>query len=333
MKIRKQFQRVEKVWGNAGRSSKALFLIIVIVSAIVVGRNMMPRAMIMGYDGIVSKVTEVKSDADYDLDFHDESSAGIDPPGYWSGIIWNNPTGVKIEIQSGVNVLEYEDLTEPINVTTDNGDGTYCNFSATVKTYGDGFEPIEDIEFWISLAENDFSVFQEPDETYAFILAVYTTAAATKTGILDAVPEAGGYYFPYTTVETSPVPQWLVDSGYTGNLGNMAKVKFLIRVEKAQPTTWMSIYRAESQMTFHIGVDVFMAGHWEKTTDYKRWDPPKPEVPWWEQLFADLFGEMDSTTMLLTFVVIVILIFIVVKVAKRLFSYTPAGMATGVILR
>lgn len=327
-------------WNKRSLPLKIIIVIAVVALLFTADAYRSQRVMIMGYDGIVSTVSEVKSDANYDLDFHDESSAGIDPPGYWSGIIWNNPTGVSIQIQSGVNVLKYEDLTEPINVTTDNGDGTYthkfweirraiCNFSATVSTYGDGFEAIQDIEFWITLAENEFSVFQEPDETYAFVIAVYTTAAATKIGILDAFPSAGGYYFPYTTVETSSVPQWLIDSGYTGNLGDMAKVKFLIRVEKAQPTTWMNIYRTESQMTFHIGVDVFMAGMWEKTTDYKPWDPPKPDPPWWETLFAGA----DTTTMMLTFVVVALVVYFLIKLAKKLFAFTPAGVATGVLLK
>ena len=331
-------------WNKRSLWMKIIIVIAVVALLFTADSYRSQRVMIMGYDGIVSTVSEVNSDANYDLDFHDLSSAGIDPPGYWSGFVWVNPTGVKIEIQSGVNVLKYEDLTEPINVTTDNGDGTYthrlweirraiCNCSATVKTYGEGFEPIEDIEFWISLSENEFSVFQEANETYAFIIAVYTTAAATKTGILDAVPEAGGYYFPYTTVETSPVPQWLIDSGYTGNLGDMAKVKFLIRVEKAQPTTWMTIWRAESQLTFHIGIDVFMAGYWEKTTDYKEWVPPKPEKPWWEQFFEDLFGEMDTPTMLLTFIVVALVVYFLIKLAKKLFAFTPAGVATGVLLK
>jgi hypothetical protein len=296
--------------------------------------------MIMGYDGIVSKVSEVNSEADYEIDFQDLSSAGIDPPGYWSGLVWINPTGLKIEIQSGVNVLRYEDLTEPINVTTDNGDGTYthklwairraiCNFSATVKTYGEGFEAIEDIEFWISLSENDFSVFQEANETYAYILAIYTTAAATKVGILDAVPEAGGYYFPYSTIRTHTVPQWLLDSGYTGDLAGMAEVKFLIRVEKAQPTTWMTIWREESQMTFHIGVDVFMAGYWEKTTDYKKWEPPEPEEPWWAWFEELLEGESP----VLIIIVVAVVIYLVARAAKSLLAATPTARVAGAVLR
>jgi len=241
-------------------------------------------SVITGYDGIIATISDIYYGESIGTGqiFKNATSAGVDP----CRGIFDDPTGVRAEIQGGVSVLDYEPR-DPVTRTTQNPDGTitservevqiaHCQMGVTIKTYGGGIGAIRDVVFTIRLRENDFSVFTDANATFAYILEVYTKDMPRLTGDIDVVPVSAGYSFPMETVSTEPTPAWLRDAGYTEVLGALKVVEFSITVKSAMPSSLMGLFRTEAMAVYTIGVDVLVAGHWEYTRA-RDWNATPPQ--------------------------------------------------------
>ena len=274
-----------------------IVILFLVLSGLAIG-GLLPF-IIMGYDGPVAKVVEI--DHIYDEGFGDAywdewvnpTDAAVYPTSH-DILDAITPTGLKIEIMAAPNVLEYIPI-ETINQTIKSDDGktettkfwdiqkVKCSMSVTVETYMGGLADIfGDVVFWIQLDENPNSIFSDVDDSLVYFVNVYTRTAATKEGGISYVPKAGGFPFEYETVETKPVPQWFIDSGYSTSAAGQSSVKFPIKITSAVPLLAWNV-RSESYVTFDIGIDIILVGHWEETKDVLDWE--WPELP-------DLLGDI-----------------------------------------
>jgi hypothetical protein len=294
--------------------------------------------LVSGYGGITAEIIGASAKASEPL-FDDPvnvelngTTANVDP--VWSGyLLAPDPTIVECEIQGKLNIIGEDlkgELYDSSNDTIDNHDGTYTHktwevrdvyldMGVTVRTKtGGGNGPTYDAVFTIKLDENEFSVFEEPDEVIAYILEVYTLEpiSSDHPGKTEGTPASGGFYFPLETLGKNPVPQWIVDGGYEADvLGQFAEVSFQVKADYMEPTIgWWERY--EHELNWKIGATARVFGYWEDTGSNKEYQPPGGEQPWWEALFAGIGSGVGDLIRTITMAVIVILI---VYVAVKLY--------------
>jgi hypothetical protein len=260
---------------------------LVLILAALVGVGLLPF-MITGYDGIESTISRV----DHGYIYYEEdvglTGYGIDP--YLpviDGLAMPMQTGLRVEIGQPRQVETRTDWSDSISVLDKEAETNtttiweahivYMEMGATISTYGSGTLTIQNVEFWIRLIENPYSFFTGADESEAYILAVSMIDKAVISGDIDVEPTAKGYGFPLTTLSDDPTPQWLLDSGYTGNLGRGKEVEFKLKCLDATPSHIAGMFRTEASATFRIQVEVLLFGEWEVVQEYIEWDWPIPE--------------------------------------------------------
>ena len=277
-----------------------LYLVIAIIIVVFIGGvgllSLNTGPMIHGYDGPVATISSIDDRYAEDPLLTRRFISG--PAAYVYPIAPDivdigTMCGVRIEIMAAPNVIttDYIDTITEV-VVDDEAQTNYtknwdvqrvtCSMSATVQTYEGGVAKCGETTFWIRLEKNAYSIFSNADESYAFFVNVYTRDTAQVTGEMEVVPTAGGWDFELTPVDTEPVPQWLTESGYTGNVNNFDVVEFPITVLNAQPTVFAELIRTgEASATFDIGIDVTLVGYWEEVKTYRDWEWPEPEDQTW----------------------------------------------------
>ena len=261
---------------------------LVLILVVLVGGSLLPF-MITGYDGIESTISRVDHKYPHYQEDVGLTSYGIDPhTPIIDGVVLDMQTGLRIEIGQPMQTetrMDWSDTIEVLDKEAETNTTTiweahivYMEMSATISTYGSGVLTIEDVDFWIRLIENPYSYFTGADESEAYILAVTTLEKAGISGDIDVDPTAGGRGLPLTPLSDAPVPQWILDSGYTGSLGKGKEVEFRLRCLDATPTYF--IWRTEASATFRLQVEVLLFGEWEVVQEYIPWDWPVPEFDW-----------------------------------------------------
>jgi len=250
-----------------------------------------PGLNIHGYDGPIARITEM------------EDRYAVDPMLTSRHIADNNAyvypiapdpmdlltmCGVRMEIRSAPNVLSttfIETLTVAVvdhkaeTNKTRNWDvhKAKCSMGVTVWTYEGGIAKAGQTTFWITLSVNPNSIFSTTEDHYDSFIHVYNIDPVAIVGEIEVTPSATGDYV-YTPVDTEPMPSWIIESGYTGEVNNHRSIKFPVTVLNAQPALFVESVRVgESSATFNIGFDVIIWGYWEQTVDYRDWRIPEPE--------------------------------------------------------
>lgn len=287
-----------------------------------------------GYEGPVAAINSIEDPFEattygVTIDNRGTSATAVPTDDYKVPII-NGPTGTRIEINGAPAVIS-DEVIDKINRTWVSGDKRYtdiveihktrCRMDAKVQSYLGGFAPSGPWTYWVQIEENHQAVFRGANESIAFILMVRTADYAKSYGYVEPDPSSGGYVIPFTTVQQAPVPDWITDSGYSGQLSNCKSVKFPLTVLTITPQAgvlWLT--RTESHTTWQIEVDVLVFGHWSYIVDYKPWtEPPDP----WDWLW-DLFASIGMAVWLLIGVIGSLLILLRVK--------DPRILAVGLIM-
>lgn len=275
-------------WANLPAWTKIVGVVIVLL---LLTPTIFQSTFVTGYDGVIAEIVSVKSDyAVQDRTVRTTSAYIKQASRAWL----HDPCGLSMQIQGAVNVNKENATTfEPIISETDEYYKKWeitiyhCTMGVSLATSGGGLSAAEKVDFTIRLKENDFSFFTTANESFAYIIQVVTAHKATQSGIVNVIPEAGGYYFPLTTIDTDPVPDWARASGY--NWGHLAKaqiVDFTIHVDNMQPTSLAFNFRGESQVDWLLEIDVLVMGHWHYIKPDKEWEPPPSDLPWYEALMA-----------------------------------------------
>lgn len=264
------------------------------ILALMVGGVMIPpreRLIVHGYDGPVARITEIDDRYADDpmLTYRSiaDNAAYVYPiaPDY---LDLTTMCGLRLEIRSAPNVLSTTyietiavavvDKVAKTNMTRNwDVQRVKCSMGATVRSYEGGVAKCGQTVFWVTLEDNADSIFSTLDEHYAFFVNIYNIDPAVIAGEMEVTPTATGDYV-YESVPADPVPGWIIDSGYTGEVNNHRTVKFPITVLNAEPAVW-GLARTEASAQFLIGFDVILFGYWEQTVDYREWrDPPIPDL-------------------------------------------------------
>jgi len=274
-----------------------ILIVVVIVIFLVIVAPLLPF-VISGYGGISSKCDGI--DWAYDPNHDNENIQytitdtyqAIQPP-VIAGVGW---TGLRMELgqpqfkgteQTYFNEIK-EETSEGVLKRTWEVRIAYFDLGCVIRTNGGGSWAIEDVVFWIELAENDFNVFQNADEVKAYILEVVTTepAEVSDLTLVEVMPSAGGYSFDMEAIGREPLPSWMTDSGYQEFLSDLEIVRIPITVIKAQPYNF--IVRAEQQASFKMEVRALVFGFWEVLSPYDAWVPGDIWAGWFPWL-DDLF--------------------------------------------
>ena len=205
-------------------------------------------------------------------------------------------SGMRIEIQGGINVLsteiidtiekyEIDDATKTNITQTWEVQKVKCSMGITVATHSGGLADTPGVTWWIMVEENAYSVFSTAEESEAYIINVYTRELTLTEGDLEVVPTAKGADFPIVPIAEVDAPQWLLDSGYTSNLRLFDIIKFPIQVLRGHAAIAYNPlpYRIDAYSTFDIGLDIILFGYWEQVKDVRDWGWPE-----WPNLFRDL---------------------------------------------
>lgn len=289
----------------SGRTKAIGIIVILIIVGLTATSLVLPTFMISGYDGPVASVVDI--DHTY-RDFYIETDTVeyINPteaavyPAISDLVDVFIATGLRAEIMAAPNILTSEvidTIEQSVSVATGTGTNELgeeytdyemtnktwevtrvsCNMQVTVRTYSGGLADVYgDVVFWIQLEDNAFSMFSTAEESICFFVNVYTRDAIVKTGTMDVVPSAGGYDFDLTSIESTPVPQWVVDSGYTTNANLFRTVQFPLKVLSGAPYLGVVPFvdlgtRYESSATWDIGIDVILIGEWEQVKTTRVW--------------------------------------------------------------
>jgi len=209
------------------------------------------------------------------------------------------PSGLKCEINTAPNVGTYEEIDTISKFTIDDAAKTNTSENVAVQkvkgtmgikisTSFGGLADAYDTKFWIKLQENDFSVFQGVDDSYAAFLEVYTIDPPNIYGDLDVVPSAGGANIPMEPLGEQPqTPEWI--SRIYGGVENLRIVEFPIEVLRGHAAFGIPS-RSEAYADYVIGFDVLLFGYWKQTHDYRKWDAGIPDF--WGDLIATLASFM-----------------------------------------
>lgn len=288
-----------------GRTKAIAIIIILIIIGMTVTSIVLPTFMISGYDGPVASVEKIDHTYDQEYtgtgmaEYVNPTEAAVYPTVTDLADIFVS-TGLRIEIMALPNILTSEVIdTIEQSISVETGTGTNdlgerytdyeitnktwevkrveCSMEVTVRTYSGGLADVYgDVVFWIQLEDNTNSIFSTADESIAFFVNVYTRDAIEKTGAMDVVPSAGGYDFDLTSIESTPVPQWVIDSGYTTKSNLFRTVQFPLKVLSGAPYLGVVPFvdlgrRYESSATWDIGIDVTLIGEWKQVKTTRVW--------------------------------------------------------------
>jgi hypothetical protein len=268
-----------------------LLILAVMVGWVIIPKGHISSFNIHGYDSPVAQITEIEHS--YSPRYVDVRE-GIAPNAAYAypyaadihDLI--TETGVRIEIRSAPNVLGttyIETLSEAVvnHVEETNYTRNWdvhrakCSMGATIWTYEGGIAKCGQTTFWITLSTNPNSIFSTTEDHYDFFVHVYNIDPAAIVGEMEVTPTATGDYV-YDPIGTEPLPGWIQESGYTGEVTNHRSIKFPVTVLNAQPVIFGEVVRTgESSATFHIGFDVILFGYWEQVVDYRDWRIPEPD--------------------------------------------------------
>ena len=284
-------------------------IIVLFIAALIVfvglGLGRVRPFIISGYDGVTAKFVDIEHN------YHTEipqvtigvTTATLDFLPFDAAAFV--PTGVRAELGQPQYIGQRDDYYRNISVVNHAAKTNVTEYweahvvdmimSVTFKTTGTGLAPITDVVFWVELEENPYSVFTAADDAIAFILEVYTTQPATINNLQlnDVEPAAGGTTIDMTSLEKADIPDWILDSGYTGKITDLKRVKFPLKIIKMQPTNLALIRQVEGQVTFHLHIDVLLFGHWELLGQYKEYIPP--DLPDETDLLGDLIAFLMQT--------------------------------------
>lgn len=307
----------------SGRTKAIGIILLLIIIGMTVAGVMLPVFMISGYDGPVARIVDI--DHTYrDFYIGTDTVEYINPneaavyPAISDLVDAFVATGLRAEIMALPNILTTEvidTIEESVKVETDRGTNELgeewidyevtnktwevsrieCNMEVTIRTYSGGLADVYgDVVFWIQLDDNENSIFTTADESIVFFVNVYTRDEIEKTGTMDVVPSAGGYDFDLTSIESTPVPQWVIDSGYTTKSNLFRTVQFPLKVLSGAP--YLSfITRYESSATWDIGIDVILIGEWEQVKTTRVWkagvdEPDLMDLAWLVPYIVILVG-------------------------------------------
>lgn len=246
----------------------------------------LPDIAITGYDGIESTVYEFQHSYTGDNIPDTLTGLGSTVATFDPNIDLNplyDPNGIHIDIQEP-NVLGFEEIDTITKERIENKGGkdylvtdtwevqkVKLDLGVHLYTTGNGYDGIEQVRIMIRLVENSYSVFMDADESEAYILNVYTTEQTEQSGgaINQVAPLAEGIDVEIITLTTHDTPQWILDSGYTGELTNFKDIAFPITVVNMQRFSIAGAVISEAQNTMTFGFDVLLFGHWEQWKDYR----------------------------------------------------------------
>ncbi|MBD3407029.1 MAG: hypothetical protein GF411_13000 [Candidatus Lokiarchaeota archaeon] len=313
-------------------------LVIALVASVgviaIVGINSLQEGNILvtGYDGIIGEITHIDRN-DYNAEFSTNGqNAQIDP--IYEGGLSKDPTGLKIEVDSAIDVVEVLKTYEPIYDESNNPDGVtkdikewqfkkyYCEMGVTIETFGTGIDPIKNIVFTVQIYENDFSLFTDADDNYVSLIEVYNAEAVPtpEAGSLEVLPASQSAPYVLDPIDTDPVPAWLEDSGFNeATFSQNQAVEIEIKVVEAYPDVVPVFgWRTDPQVSYDIGLDVLVAGYWVETVD-RDYTPPEPDKP--RDPFGDLLGGISDflndisagviIPVVIAIVVVVLVVFII----------------------
>jgi len=299
----------------SGKIKLVGIFVLVIIGLSFIG-GMLPTFMISGYDGPVAQIVDI--DHTYDEEYTGTGSTSYVNP--TEAAVYPTvtdladlfvSTGLRMEIMALPNILTTEvidtidqSVTKVTDTGTIDGEGytdylttnktwevkrVTCNMQVTVRTYSGGLADVwGDVVFWIQLDNNANSMFTTAAESIVFFVNVYTRDAVEKTGTMDVVPSAGGYDFDLTSMASTPVPQWVIDSGYTTNANLFRTVQFPLKVLSGAPYLQV-VTRFESSATWDIGIDLILIGEWEQVKTTRVWDAGVDEPEdWFDAIIAFL---------------------------------------------
>jgi len=231
-------------------------------------------------------------------------------PATWSvGAVHFGDTGLTMELgqpQFVSKIDEWEESETVLIDTDDDGelDSNYTktwqvsiatfDMSATARTDGVGPAPITDVTFWIWIEENEYNVFEGPDDVRAYVIEVVTRDRADLSDevLMDVTPAAGGFAFDMVSMKTESPPQWILDSGYQKSLSYFQAVKIPLKVKNAAPFL-VGLVRAEQQATWKLQLRVLVFGFWSRMSPYDLWIPPslwEGFFPWLGDLLQLIIG-------------------------------------------
>lgn len=292
---------------------------IVILAILVANYVISGNTVTTGYGGLTAEIVNVQGKMEStSVTTNDGLIATWDTDGYWSP--WPfavNPTGVTMEIQGRANIMGIEEAGAPIKEVIDNGDGTWtqkmwaqsivkCEFGVRVATSGTGLESAQDTIFTIRLQENQFDLFTKADDVRAYIIETYVIEVTEESTNMKLSPSSAGQYVKLTPLRDSTVPDWILEAGYQQPISQMESATFELRVDFAQPTSFLWSDRAEVSASWVIGVDMLTFGYWEQVGPNKYFDPPTDD--WWANLLpvlpALILGGTIAAVILVVFVTI-----------------------------
>lgn len=260
-----------------------------------------------GYDGIVASMHSVEHHYGDGLVREDNGLyyMGIDPYATVYGVEIPMETGIRCSITApqAKGSLEFDPVEWWEKVMIDGvsynqstrREAHRYNFQMTarIETYGNGFDTISDVTFWIAVENNDFSIFTSGDEVAVAIINVYTVdvpVVAQKGVDIDFEPKAGGADFAIYSSDgekMTSVPDWLQESYVLENFEKFSDIRFPIHVLSATPgNDWGA--RVDCQVEFTIGLDVEVVGEWKQLRPWRDVVQPEPDKTIWEMLLEFL---------------------------------------------
>lgn len=283
---------------------------VAVIAVVLILGGFIPLAM-HGYDGIESTVNRIEhpyGSQDPNIVGLGTGSCTFDPSTAAGHFIDIN--GVHLTVQQP-NILGYEDFDDVVETEIIEVGGKEYEQTKTwsvrrvsiemgvhLWTTGTGLNAMENVKFWIRLQENDYSVFSEPDEAEAYIINVYTTRQTEVSGgaFSTVSPMGEGMDVEINTIRTETIPQWILDSGYTGQLENFKTIEFPVEIVKMQRHSIATVVISEADIKMYFGADVLLFGYWEQTKPYR-------EFEW---TFADMLGQLLQVLFTLSGIIVVV---------------------------
>lgn len=268
---------------------------------------MLPKGplVITAYDGPIATMNRIDDSypdgGSYPIVREVGVSHALVYPDSFDGWDLGTSSGLKCEINAAPNVIDFEpiDTISELDVDADAKTNTSESLAVQIvkgtmgvkiQTYSGGTADCYPTTFWIKLSENDFSVFQGVEESYAAFIDVYTVGAPVVYGDLDIQPSTGGSNIDMEPLGVQPpTPEWI--SRLYGGVENLRIVEFPLIVHRGHAEPGLIITtRAEAYADFTIGFDVILFGYWTQVHDYREWDAGIPDF--WGDLYVAVVAFM-----------------------------------------
>ncbi len=313
----------------------ALVVVVLLVSPAIFQAN-----LLTGYGGMTAEITGITDGSTLyqaEAKMFEENTrimgttAQVDPLGL--GLFFPDPTGVRMELTSRLQPVDAAavnlgDIERPIME-----DGVQVGnerisarivpmiMGVTVRTYGTGADPIQDIIFSILIKENNFNMFEGADETIAYMIDVYLIEAikTTSSQLMQLNPSTGGVSVPSDAIGINPIPDWVSDGSSLIDYHipvTHSEVLSYLTVTYAQPSWPLFGTRTEQEASWNIGVDVLVFGHWVVEGDLPDFEPQDGPNVWDDLVLAlgDIFGAIGVGLIAVIVIVVLVIVFMLIRI-------------------